>query len=443
MKSKLVIWGKGPTEKRVLIGISLDEKANKVESFIFDEDLVTEELENQLNNDWRNGEEIALPAGVVHLKNELSLVDSLLPEGYSTDKEDVLKRAQTEWHFIVLSSRLYEMYKNEVVELREKIDAAEAYSQDLWENLREFWDKVQSQIHNKNLLRSHSAELKDFTNKLFDLLKDKRKALDVVVNEKSKMAMDILSSKMDEVEDKIEKGLSLHVLFDDLKKIQKDINNFDLLRDHRNKIWNRIDAAFKIVKEKRFGDSSQTVDQKVRLENRLKGLNTVIQKMQKSIKRDEKETEERRPVSDNPFGILEEQLREARIKMTKERINSKQNKLDDMLKTREELQNKLERLVAREEKQKLVEEAKKLAEQKIAEEIKVNTELRKDDEDKLIKAAEDLKSDDKTKGKKVRQNAPANEAEQTANKEKATPEIAATPIVLPESLEISVASEEE
>jgi uncharacterized coiled-coil DUF342 family protein len=404
MKSKLVIWGKDPHGKKVLLAVSLNEHENKVETLIFNEDIVTEELENETLKNWKE-QDIAIN-DIEHQKltYDLSMLESILPDGFVSEKEDVLKRAQTEWHFIVLSTKLYNVYKSEVDEIRDRIEELESYQQNAWDELREFWDKIQVQIYEKNLLRSHAQELKEFTNSLFETLKEKRKSFDKVLQEKSRQLQDSFGARLEEIEQKIEKGMSLQVLFDELRRLQTEFNQADLMKDHRKKLWNKIDAGFKKIKEKRFGESSDSEKSQVsRLENRINGLDGVVKRMQYSIKMDNKELEKLAKPSEGPFGILEEQLKVAKRKMIEERINSKQSKLDDMMKTQSDLKSKIEKLREKDESKRLIDEAKKMAEQKIAEEIKANSDQRKDEEEKLIKAAEELQESfvpRKTKEKK-------------------------------------------
>jgi Zn-dependent oligopeptidase len=212
------------------------------------------------------------------------------------------------------------------------------------------------------------------------------------MNEKSRSLFDQFAAKMEEIEGKIEKGLSLQPVFEDLRKLQKEINDSDLLRDHRKKIWNRIDVSFKKVKELRFGEASEAErNQIARLESRLQGLDGVIKRMQHTVKLDVRELDRLAKNSDSPFGMLEEQLKSAKRMMVEERLASKQSKLDDMLSTQKELKEKLAKLREKDESKRLIDEAKKMAELKIAEEIKSNADQRKEDEDKLVKAAEELK----------------------------------------------------
>jgi len=394
MKSKLVLWGKGPEEKKVLLGLSLNEDTKKVDIYIFPEEVITVDLENTLHKNWKSGDEVNFPAEVQKIEKELSLVNELIPEGYSVERDDLVKRAQTEWQFVILSSMLYRTYNSELEEIKDRIESAQAYTNHQWDELKSFWDKVQVQIVERNLFRDHANSLRSASNELFSMLKEKRKDLDKVFNEESKSNFDAFNNRLQEIEEKITKGLSLHVVFEDLKKIQSEYRDLKLNKDHRNKLWDRIDHYFKEVKEKRFGNKPGGGDSSAltRLDSRLKGLQDAIQKMERSIKRDKQERDQQSKGTDSVFGQLEMQLREAKMSMIDERIGSKETKLQDMIKTREELEAKKSKLAARAEKDKELAEAKKQAEAKIAAEIKEAAEQRKDEDEKLEKLAAEITS---------------------------------------------------
>src|SRR5690606_10659047 len=181
-------------------------------------------------------------------------------------------------------------------------------------------------------------------------------------------------------------GLSLHVLFEDLKQLQNKLKDTRFSKDHRNKVWARIDEAFKIVKEKRFGPDAKPSgapdSNNNRIEKRLSGLLEAIKKMQNSIRRDKEEINFQDKRVGESGGMLEAQLREAKIKMVQERIDSKELKLADMLATKTELESKLSNIKEKEKKRAELEDAKKAVQDKIAAEIKEAAEQRKEEEGK-------------------------------------------------------------
>ena len=83
------------------------------------------------------------PEPNTHLERELGMSESLLPDEIKVERGDVVQRAQTEWHFLVLSNKLHEAYKGQLEELKEKVENLTKYDQGMWDSLKEFWGKVQ------------------------------------------------------------------------------------------------------------------------------------------------------------------------------------------------------------------------------------------------------------------------------------------------------------
>ena len=107
MRSRLVIWGTNAREEKVLLAISLNPDDNNIDIWAIPEKDITEEYYNQLMNSWREGAEVAIPASAEHRVTELTVSESILPEDLKVERGDMIQRAQMEWHFVVLSSKLY------------------------------------------------------------------------------------------------------------------------------------------------------------------------------------------------------------------------------------------------------------------------------------------------------------------------------------------------
>jgi len=387
-----VLWGTDAKNERVLVAIALNAKESKVDIWTFPEQIATETLYNRLINEWRMGREIPFPNMFVQIERPLTLTESVLPEDIKVERPDLVKRAQTEWQFVVLSSKLYDLYNDELTHLKEKVDNLSDFDKVVWEELKGFWEKVQTQIHDKNLFRDHARRLKDHTNDLFTKLKEKRKQLDDEFKIVSKENATKLHEKLMHIEERIEKGLGLQPLFEELKNLQKEYRDIRLTRDDRSKVWNRLDKAFKKIKERRYGPGYKSdFSAMERLQRRYNGLMSAIDKMQKSISRDRRDMEFQDRRIEESEGQLEAQIRQAKMKMIEERINSKESKLDEMLKTKGELDSRIEVERKREEDRKAKEELEKVKEsvkEKIAEDIKSASEKRDDKADDLKKAAE-------------------------------------------------------
>lgn len=394
MKTKLVLWGSNATEEKILIAMQLRPEDNKVDIWTFPEAVATDEFARQLLGDWRNDVDVAFPESATHLERELSMTDSLLPVEIKVERGDIIQRAQTEWHFVVLSSKLNEVYQTELSELKGKVAGLKSFSNDAWNELKTFWAKVQDQVRERNLLRGHADALRDDTNALFGKMKELRSALDEEFRQTSQGHHDQFIQTLVDLEKRAEEGTRLPALFDELKELQRSFREIKLTREHRSKIWERLDATFKVVKEKRFGPNANNESSALdRLDRRYKGLVGAIEKMQKSIARDEDDLNFQQRKIDSTDGQLEAQIRQAKIKMTKERIRSKTEKLKEMLQTKTDLERRIagqKEKESKRQKQGEIAAAKAAAKEKIAQSIAATALARKDDDGKLEKAAEAL-----------------------------------------------------
>ncbi len=408
MKTKLVLWGTNAQDERVLIALELRPKDNKVDVYTFPESVATEEFSQKMMNDWRNDTPLDFPEGFSKSERELTITESLLPEDLKVERSDVILRAQTEWAFVVLSTKLSEAYQHELAEFKERVEKLESFDDDLWAGLKNFWDKVQVQVRERNLFREHADMLRDHTNALFTRMKEMRNKLDEDFQRRSKDNMARFFGTLEEVENKIKEGLRLQPLFDKLKELQREFRDVEFTREHRSKVWERLDAAFKSAKGQREessaggGGGGGEASPGERLQRRFDGLVSAIDKMEQSIRRDREELDFQNRRIASTDGQLEAQIRQAKIKMIEERIRSKEEKLHEMNTTRVDLEKRLtqqrDRDAKRAERDKL-EEAKKHAQEKIAQEIKAAAVAREAEEEKLAKAAEAISSE-KTPKKK-------------------------------------------
>jgi hypothetical protein len=402
MKTKIVLWGTNDKDERVLIALQLRAQDNKVDLFTFPESLVTEDFYNEMMDNWRNDKEVAFPDGHHKEARNLSATESLLPEHLKVERGDLVQRAQTEWHFVVLSSKLNEIYQSELADMKERFEKMKSFQSSSWDELKDFWDKVQTQIQERNLFREHANTLRETTNNLFDHLKKMRTSMDEEFKTESKVVYDKFMGTLAEVEEKVSKGLNLQSVFNELRNLQKDFKDVKLTKEHRAKVWNKLDRLFKVVKDKRYGgttaegggETAASDSPMARLKSRYDGLMDALNRMESSIKRDKSDLDFQNQKIAESEGQLEAQIRTAKIKMVVERIDSKMEKLDDMLKTKAELESKMAAQAERDKKnaerakeQEVKEAAKEAAKEKIAAKIAENQESHAAEADELAKAA--------------------------------------------------------
>lgn len=389
MKRKIVLWGTNEKEEKILVALHLQDKEGHVNVYTFNEQQATEDFYNKMLNQWRENVEVEFPEGHSLIERPLNVSDSILPDEIKVDRTDIISRAQTEWHFVVLSAKLYEMYRTELEDLSETIENLKEFDNKVWNEIKNFWSKVQEQVIEKNLFRDHASTLKTKTNKMFDRLKLLKKELEAKYEENSAKYKESVMIELQDIEARIEKGLGLKPIFEELKSLQSKLRGMKFTKKDRDEVWSKIDNAFKTVKEKRFGDKGQSNNNNSALgrhERRYNGLVEAIKKMERSIGRDREDQKYQNKKIATTDGQLEMQIRQAKIKMIDERVKSKEVKLEDMYKTRKELEARIAKEKAKEEKSKKMAEAKASAEAKIAEEVKKSAENAEAKADKLEEA---------------------------------------------------------
>lgn len=408
MKDRLVFWGKKNEDQKVLITLDLNEEQGTYDVKIIKGELVTEDFDNLVRNQWRNGsEEVVFPEVENEFTKELTLTQSLLPNEYEVDRDDLLKMAQAEWNFLVLSQKLKTTYQHELSELEEKVDQLQDFSQDIWSDMKTFWNRVQDQIRDKNLARRHGNEIRKRTNELFSTLKEMRQKAEASFNEDSEKLKLQFEEKLNAIRTKMEKGKSLRPLFDELKTIQKEFKKVRLTKSDQNSVWDNLDGLFKEIKEKKFGHRGGSTNSPLeKTERRLDGLNAAIEKMESSISRDKNNLNFESNRIEKAGGQLESQLRQAKLSLIEERIRSKKLKLEDMLKTKKQLEKRILTLQKQAEQEKKEAErklAEKQVKERIAAEIK-ETQSAIATDPTVIKAAEMISSNTEEKGVEEKSN---------------------------------------
>ncbi len=346
MKNKLVLWGTDAQNAKVLIALELRANDNKVDIFTFPEATATSEFTESMMGGWRNGETVEFPeGGYTHIERDLTAAESLLPDDLKADRADLIQRAQNEWHFAVLSSKLHQSYQTQLDDLKEKVAQMSNYDGGMWDGLKSFWDKVQEQVRERNLYREHADSLRDGINDLFTQLKEMRTSVNKDFEVKSQSFVDRFSTSLGEIEQKMANGVKFPVVFDALRTLQSQFREATMTKEHRSIVWAKLDGAFKTLKGERFGPEAPAAEGTPvaeasptdRIDKRLEGLNVAIDKMQTSIVRDQEDLDFQNKKIASSDGQLEAQIRQAKIKMIRERVVSKQEKLDEMIATRDEV----------------------------------------------------------------------------------------------------------
>ncbi len=403
MKSKLVLVGENASNEKILVALELLANENKVKILTFPDEVITDNFYDQMRKDWREGKEVEIPENHTEIIRDLTVAEDLLPEDIKVERTDLIEKKKLEWHVMVLSAKMHAQYKAELADLKDKIDKLDSFDKPLWENLKGFWAKVQKQINDQILMHRYASDLRKGSDELFNTMKGLRKKLDDEYREVAKENFDWFSGKLDEIENRIEEGLKLSGVFDELKSLQAKFRNTKLTKDFRDKIWSRIDGGFKSAKAKRYGANATNENSALaRMNNRYEGLMKAIKRTEFSRDRDIKDLEFENRRIQNTDGQLEAQIRQAKIKMIQQRLSSKEDKLKDMYKTKSELDTKMEKLKERERLDKIRKEKEAEVKAKIKEEVKSTQEnVDGDAKEKLEAAAEKINESKKKQPKTI------------------------------------------
>jgi hypothetical protein len=402
MRNRIAVWGRDAQENRVLITIELQVSDNIVRIQTYPEKVVSDDVFKALMDQWRKNQEVELPEPDRVIARELSVAEGLLPDDLKAEQTDMILRAQTEWHFHVLSDKLAESYKSELAEIEDRIERASEYSSELWNQAKNFWQKVQGQLQDKTLLREQGNDIRKRVDKSFEQLKAMRDELNSKYKEESVKHVSKFGELLEDAEKSINEGTHLNKVFNDLRDIQKKFHNVKFTKEDRDAIYSRIDAAFKAVKAKRGGGQAGGNNERNagRTQSRLDGLLKAMDRMRSGIGRDENDLKFERRRIEKTDGQLEKQIREAKVVMIESRVASKQIKLDDMIKTKAMLDKKIEQETARAEKN-----AKKSAERAAADAAKAkiaadmaNRVVSPEEKAKLEAAAAAISAGKKKKG---------------------------------------------
>ena len=231
MRNRIAVWGRDAQEKRVLITIELQVADNIVRIETFPEKVVTDEVYNSFMHQWRRGQEAELPEPDRVIARELSVTGTLLPDDLKAEQTDMIVRAQTEWHFNVLSEKLAQNYRSELAEIEDRIERAGAYSSDLWNQAKNFWQKVQSQLQDKTLMREQGNELRKRSDAVFAKLKELREAVNAQYEEESTKQKAKFAALLDDVEKRIGEGTHLNKVFQELRELQRKFH--ERVQSHR------------------------------------------------------------------------------------------------------------------------------------------------------------------------------------------------------------------
>ena len=336
IKNRFATWALNEKEEKILVTLELNTDNFNVDIQTVKGSDVNTELADTILKNWVDGADVSFPDCTEKMSRSFT-DESILPENIKIDgKTGAIRQLQNEWSYLLLSTKLFSQFIIEMEELKRKASELKSYSSELFEEAKSFWEKVLEYRKEREISQDKLNGIKEEINLVFDHLKVLKENMikeKDAVSEKVKTeifeAIEVVKKKME--------GKDVHFksLMDELKEIQNGLRTTDVKRDVKNLLFDEIQNCFEFIKTKRDEVLGGGV------KNRVEGLSQVADKMRKSLEMDLKDIEFNRKKLSTCNTRLEEQLREAKINVLKDKIESKEAKLADIQATLDKLQQKM------------------------------------------------------------------------------------------------------
>lgn len=277
-------------------------------------------------------EDVKFPEATV-IENRSFTEESLLPDHIKVDgKSGAIRQLQNEWSYLLLNAKLFEQFNTELDEIKQKAADLKSFSPSLFEEAKEFWEKVLEYKKEKEISQEKLAFFKEEINGVFDHLKVLKESMLKEKDEVSEKIKTEITEALTNINAKIDQsGVHFKTIMDELKELQAKLKGENVKREIKNALFDNIQASFEKVKAKRDEKFSSGTN------SRVEGLTKVLDRMIHTLNLDKKDLEFNTMKLDSVNNKLELQLREAKINVLKDRIASKQEKVDDIEKTLKKL----------------------------------------------------------------------------------------------------------
>ena len=354
MRDRFITWGT-LDEQRRLMTFELDVDDAEIIRRVLPAADSSEELRQTVINAWMQRTTMPYPEGTVTERVAFASFGSIVPDGAEVEDKVRVASAEREWPFDLISAQLKRQFRGELEEFRERVDALEAFDENVYERLKAISDKISGELKEGTLRRHDFGKLQVLTDEMFGTMKRLRQGARKKRDAESKTVKRAFLEELAAAQTKLEEKQPLRKLFNELRGIQTRVKEASMAHSDRNALRKRLDELFKAVKSEMdaSGETASGLSQRrAHLENRLKGLQGAISRMRYSVDRDNKDMfyEGRRRERAN--NQMAEQLAALKLTTIGDRAKSKASRLDDMLATQADLEKKLAKLIKAEEREK-------------------------------------------------------------------------------------------
>lgn len=371
-------------DEPILVALELNVNSMNIEVRYFPTSTMKEDEIEDFIKKFSHGEELSFPEATT-MENRSFTEESLLPDNIKIEgKSGAIRQLQNEWSYLLLNAKLFEQFNAQLEDIKIKAAELKGFSSELFDEAKEFWEKVLEYKKEREISQEKLAYFKEEINGVFDHLKKLKESLLKEKDAASEKIRAEFSEIFTSIDNRLEEqGVRFNAIMEELKALQTRLRGEDIKRDIKNILFDDIQARYDRIKVKReevLGGVNNS---------RIDGLTQALERMQKTLNMDLRDLDFNTKKLNTVDSKLELQLREAKIKVLKDRIASKEEKIADIQKTL----NKLTKKSAPKEKE-TTEETKKQDKKKV--EVRTAAPVETDEIPKEEKASEIL-PDEQTK----------------------------------------------
>ncbi len=331
-KNRFATSGLNQKDEAIFVALELNVNSMNIEVKHFTTSGMKDEEIDLILKKFVSGEDVEFPVNTI-IENRSFTEESLLPDNIKIEgKSGAIRQLQNEWSYLLLNAKLFEQFNAQLEDIKIKAAELKHFSSDIFEEAKEFWEKVLDYKKEREISQEKLAYFKEEINGVFDHLKKLKESLLREKDASSEKIRQEFSELLTSIDTRIEvQGVHFKSILEELKAMQSKLRTEDIKRDIKNILFDDIQSRYDRIKLRRdtlMGGVNNS---------RIDGLNLALARMQKTLDMDKKDLDYNSKKLDYVNNKLELQLREAKIKVLKDRIASKEEKLADIQKTLQKL----------------------------------------------------------------------------------------------------------
>ncbi len=331
-KNRFATSGLNQKDEAIFVALELNVNSMNIEVKHFTTSGMKDEEIDLILKKFVSGEDVEFPVNTI-IENRSFTEESLLPDNIKIEgKSGAIRQLQNEWSYLLLNAKLFEQFNAQLEDIKIKAAELKHFSSDIFEEAKEFWEKVLDYKKEREISQEKLAYFKEEINGVFDHLKKLKESLLREKDASSEKIRQEFSELLTSIDTRLEvQGVHFKSILEELKAMQSKLRTEDIKRDIKNILFDDIQSRYDRIKLRR-----DTVMGGVN-NSRIDGLNLALARMQKTLDMDKKDLDYNTKKLDYVNNKLELQLRDAKIKVLKDRIASKEEKLADIQKTLQKL----------------------------------------------------------------------------------------------------------